>query len=348
MPKVREATHAGSWYTDSGPALKAQLSQNLAAVGPLPELGFAPPCADAKAVIAPHAGYSYSGPAAAWAYASVPVTKIKRVFLLGPSHHAYLPGVALSKFQSYATPVGDISLCLDTIAKLRATGVFSDMKSSVDEEEHSLEMHLPYIRHIFAGRPDLKLVPILVGHPSAATAQKLSEVLEEYWADEGTFFVISSDFCHWGTRFSCTPYYPNAPHPPHPVPPVRASSATANGHSTAPLELIKRFSSTTANPSVPIWASIQYMDHEGMDLLRQPAETGALERWEAYLERTKNTICGRNPITVLVNLLQHVYGGSNTGAKPDFTFVRYEQSSQCLSGKDSSVSYVSGVLRVPQ
>jgi AmmeMemoRadiSam system protein B len=75
----------------------------------------------------------------------------QRVFLLGPSHHAYLSGVALSRFDEYATPLGNLKLCHDTIAKLRATGAFSDMKASVDEAEHSLEMHLPYIRHVFAG-----------------------------------------------------------------------------------------------------------------------------------------------------------------------------------------------------
>lgn len=78
-----------------------------------------------------HAGFSYSGPTAAWAYAAIPTTKVlvpasydgnkgtnkvfrKRVFVLGPSHHAYLTGVALSKFKSYATPVGDIPLCIQS------------------------------------------------------------------------------------------------------------------------------------------------------------------------------------------------------------------------------------------
>lgn len=74
-----------------------------------------------------------------------------RVVLLGPSHHARIPGVALSRFKSYATPVGDLPLDLEAIAELKATGTFSEMSASVDEAEHSLEMHLPYIRHVFAG-----------------------------------------------------------------------------------------------------------------------------------------------------------------------------------------------------
>ncbi|AFR95390.1 hypothetical protein C343_03487 [Cryptococcus neoformans C23] len=346
MSGVREATHAGSWYTSSRSGLRNQLSQNLSAVKPISTLDYDPPVSNAKAIIAPHAGYSYSGPAAAWAYAAVPTEKIKRVFLLGPSHHAYLPGVALSKFEAYETPLGDIPLDIDTIDELRATGIFSDMKSSTDEDEHSLEMHLPYIRLIFQGRDDLKLVPILVGHPSASTSVKLSEALAKYWQDDETFFVISSDFCHWGSRFSCTPYYPNVPPLANPVPPVKSSTSVTSSTLTQPLELVKKFSSASSNPDVPIWKSIEYMDHEGMDLLRKPGEEGAVEKWHGYLDRTKNTICGRNPITVLLNLVQLVY--KDQPVKPEFTFVRYEQSSRCVTGKDSSVSYVSGVLRLPQ
>jgi AmmeMemoRadiSam system protein B len=89
----------------------------------------------------------------------------KRVFLLGPSHHAYLPGVALSRFKSYDTPLGDIPICsksesapvtctgsrpadVEAVSELKETGIFSDMSPSVDEAEHSLEMHLPYLRHV--------------------------------------------------------------------------------------------------------------------------------------------------------------------------------------------------------
>ncbi|WVW86653.1 AmmeMemoRadiSam system protein B [Kwoniella bestiolae CBS 10118] len=346
MPSsAREATHAGSWYSASETQLRQQLSTNLSKVTPIPELNYHHPVVDAKAIIAPHAGYSYSGPTAAWAYASIPVDKIKRVFLLGPSHHAYIPGVALSGFKSYETPVGDITLDLKTIDELKATGIFSTMKSSVDEDEHSLEMHLPYIRHMFRDKPDLTLVPILVGHPTADTLDELSKVLAKYWEDDETFFIISSDFCHWGTRFSCTPYYPNAPPPPYPVPPVPHETPPA---SFSPPDLIRKFTPSQSNRDTPIWKSIQYMDHEGMDLLRHPAEEGAVRRWEAYLWKTKNTICGRNPITALLYLIQHIYLDKPDSQKPEFTFVRYEQSSKCLDGGDSSVSYVSGVLRVPK
>lgn len=88
------------------------------------------------------------------------------------------------------------------IAELRRAKLFSDMKSSVDEDEHSLEMHLPYIRLMFEGRDDVKLVPLLVGHPPASQVDAISATLAPYWDDPGTFFIVSSDFCHWYVTFS--------------------------------------------------------------------------------------------------------------------------------------------------
>lgn len=69
----------------------------------------------------------------------------KRVFLLGPAHHIHLRGCSLSKLNKNETPLGDLVLCLETIKQLRATKRFTDMSQQDDEDEHSLEMHLPYI-----------------------------------------------------------------------------------------------------------------------------------------------------------------------------------------------------------
>lgn len=87
------------------------------------------------------------------------------------------------------------------------------MSPRTDEDEHSLEMHLPYIRHMFAGlvlqipdclvtdviirREDVRLVPLLVGNVSAQASSELNQVLAPYWKDDQTFWIISSDFCHW-------------------------------------------------------------------------------------------------------------------------------------------------------
>ncbi|KAJ9107058.1 hypothetical protein QFC19_002928 [Naganishia cerealis] len=286
FPDGRPASHAGSWYTASGSQLKAQLERNLAAVKPIDELDYYPPIDSCKALIGPHAGYSYSGPAAAWAYAAIPVHKIKRVFLLGPSHHHYLNKIALSKCTKYATPLGDIPIDTETLKKLKQTGLFDTMDLDIDSDEHSLEMHLPYIRLIFQDSSDLSLVPLLVGNVSENSAAEYAEVFQEYWEDDETFWVISSDFCHWGTRFNHTPYYPNPPPIVNPVPPAEGVGSAA-ASPTLPPKLINISRATPADQlETPIWQSIQYMDHEAMDILRNGGKEGTGKEFRKYLRRT--------------------------------------------------------------
>ena len=210
MPRIvrRRPTHAGSWYTDDGDALTQQLSGWIDEVRPL---SAEQRVGRVRCVIAPHAGYSYSGPCAAHAYAHLQAEArrgdVKRVFLLGPSHHYYLAGCALSQAQYYKTPVGDLEICARTYADLRATGEFDEMHMADDEAEHSMEMHAPYIAHIFKGVEDLKLVPILVGALSFENEERYGRLLAQYLEDPASVFVISSDFCHWGRRFRFTPFH---------------------------------------------------------------------------------------------------------------------------------------------
>ncbi|KAG8905430.1 hypothetical protein FRB99_008976 [Tulasnella sp. 403] len=291
-----------------------------------------------KAIIAPHAGYSYSGPAAAWAYKCIDTTGIKRVFILGPSHHVYLDGCALSMCDAYETPIGELPLDRETIAELQATNAFSEMSLSTDEDEHSIEMHLPYVRKVFEGI-DIQIVPVLVGSIPKAKEQRFGSILASFLTREDTFTVVSSDFCHWGSRFNYTFYYP-APLPlPQDVLPLRLSSTTR------------------PQADHPIYASITDLDHEGMAILRLPPETQAPakkalaathDRFTTYLGQTKNTICGRHPIGVLLGVLEELeakdkfWGGAQ--AELSLKWVRYEQSSQCKTVRDSSVSYASAYL----
>ncbi|EIW71735.1 hypothetical protein TREMEDRAFT_56524, partial [Tremella mesenterica DSM 1558] len=298
---VRRASHAGSWYDANPIQLKEELESNLSQVVPLPTLDYSPPCQDAKAIISPHAGYTYSGQAAAWAYASIPTDRYKKVFVIGPSHHQSFHGIALSPFKSYATPFGEILLCTDTIQALRETGEFTQMRSAGDEEEHSLEMQMPYLRLIFQGRDDLRLVPLIVSHPTAAQYESYASILAPYWNDPESFFVFSTDFCHWGSRFSYTNYYPQAPFPEDPVPPI-----SSPGEKPA-IPLTMR---STPGGGGQIWQSIQYMDHEGIAILRDPTSPTAVDDWNAYLNRTGNTICGRYGLSLFLHLVKKVYGSS--------------------------------------
>lgn len=88
---------------------------------------------------------------------------------------------------------------METTEKLKSTGKFQEMSIKMDEEEHSLEMHLPYIAKVMESRQGLySLVPILVGQLSSKKEEEYGVMFSEYLADSSNLFIISSDFCHWG------------------------------------------------------------------------------------------------------------------------------------------------------
>ncbi|KAF2303787.1 hypothetical protein GH714_023414 [Hevea brasiliensis] len=155
---------------------------------------------DVRGVIAPHAGYSYSGRAAAYAFGNIDPTNISRVFLLGPSHHYYTRKCAFSTATVYKTPIGDLPIDLEVIEELNATGKFELMDLRVDEAEHSMEMHLLYLVKVFEGH-QVKVVPILVGALNADNEAMDGQLLAKYVDDPSNFFSVSSDFCHWGSRY---------------------------------------------------------------------------------------------------------------------------------------------------
>lgn len=74
------------------------------------------------------------------------------------------------------------------------------MKKKDEENEHSLEMHLPYIKKLL-GNSDFKLVPVMVGNTSYKNEEYYAEIFKKYFEDENTIFIVSSDFCHWGKNF---------------------------------------------------------------------------------------------------------------------------------------------------
>ncbi|XP_075226694.1 protein MEMO1-like [Lycorma delicatula] len=196
---TRRATHAGSWYSDSNRELGKQLENWLNAA----ELTHGP----ARAIIAPHAGYQYCGACSAFAYRQISPVVVQRVFILGPSHHVRLAGCALSSATKYRTPLYDLRIDTQVYADLDATGQFERMSLDVDEDEHSIEMHLPYIAKVMEDYKDaFTIVPVLVGSLSPDREAVYGRIFARYLADSQNLFVISSDFCHWGHRFRYTYY----------------------------------------------------------------------------------------------------------------------------------------------
>jgi MEMO1 family protein len=145
-----------------------------------------------KAIIAPHAGYIYSGQTAARAYACLqPIKhKIKRIILLGPAHRVHVNGLALSSAKYFTTPLGDIEIdqaAINLIQDLPQVCV-SDI---AHEQEHSLEVHLPLLQYLL---DTFTLLPLVVGE---ANPESVAEVLDILWGGEETFIIISSDLSHY-------------------------------------------------------------------------------------------------------------------------------------------------------
>ena len=145
-----------------------------------------------KALIAPHAGYVYSGALAAKVFASLQpaANNISRVVLLGPCHRVALNGLALSGATAFSTPLGDIPIdtgAANHILKLPQVQVFDETHA----QEHSLEVQLPFLQVMLG---DFSLVPLVVGN---ATSDDVAEVLEALWGGPETLIVISSDLSHY-------------------------------------------------------------------------------------------------------------------------------------------------------
>jgi AmmeMemoRadiSam system protein B len=145
-----------------------------------------------KAIIAPHAGYIYSGPVAATVYARLTAARdtINRVVLLGPSHRVPLRGLAATRMANFATPLGNIPVDRQAIEEISALPQVSQLEQA-HAQEHSLEVQLPFLQEVLG---DFSVIPLVVGD---ATPEQVGEVLEKLWGGEETLIVISSDLSHY-------------------------------------------------------------------------------------------------------------------------------------------------------
>jgi AmmeMemoRadiSam system protein B len=145
-----------------------------------------------KAVIAPHAGYIYSGPIAGSAFAPLASrsAEIRRIVLLGPAHRVAFSGLALSSAEAFVTPLGPVVLDkpgAQLVMALPQVRILNEAHAY----EHSLEVELPFLQVILK---QFQLVPLVVGD---ATSAEVAEVVDRIWGGPETRFVISSDLSHY-------------------------------------------------------------------------------------------------------------------------------------------------------
>jgi len=187
MVAIRPAAVAGAFYPDDPAVLAAAVRQCLEGATPPRRDERAP-----KAIIAPHAGYPYSGPVAGTAYARIAPLRgrVSRVVLAGPAHRVYVRGAAVPRTSAFDTPLGRIELDREVLERLCALP-FVEASDPAHALEHSLEVHLPFLQSVLGA---FRLVPIVVGD---ASAEEMASLFEAAWGGEETLVVVSSDLSHY-------------------------------------------------------------------------------------------------------------------------------------------------------
>lgn len=183
MPTVRRPAVAGMFYPASPATLRSTVEELLREAQP--SGGPAP-----KAIIAPHAGYVYSGPIAATAFQALAGQALRRVIVLGPAHRVPVRGVALPGADAFATPLGEVvvdTAAAEAVSSLPQVTTFPEAHAP----EHSLEVELPFLQVLF---PDVQVLPLVVGD---ASGDEVAEVLDRVWGGSETAIVVSSDLSHY-------------------------------------------------------------------------------------------------------------------------------------------------------
>lgn len=183
---VRPPAVAGLFYPADPQTLSAQLHMLLAQADPHP--GAAHP----KALIVPHAGYIYSGPIAASAYAQLAPLRevIRRVVLLGPSHHQAFAGAALPGCAAFATPLGQVEIDSEAVFAIAQNPavIFDDR---AHDREHALEVQLPFLQTML---DHFRILPLTLG---MIEPESVAGLLDTLWGGPETLIVVSSDLSHY-------------------------------------------------------------------------------------------------------------------------------------------------------
>jgi AmmeMemoRadiSam system protein B/AmmeMemoRadiSam system protein A len=195
---IRPFLTSGPWYP-ADPLKLEQMLDGFLKQPPIPEK-----TGTIRGIIAPHAGYEYSGLCAAHAYRYLsPSQPIHRVFLLGASHHYGFYGACVSDFSAFATPLGQVPVDTEICRSLSRQSFFRNDNAAM-QNEHSLENQLPFLQKIL-GNANFKIVPILFGALRKNDFEKMAAIIATY-CDEKTLLVASSDLTHYGENFAYTPF----------------------------------------------------------------------------------------------------------------------------------------------
>jgi AmmeMemoRadiSam system protein B/AmmeMemoRadiSam system protein A len=194
--KIRPSAVAGAFYPADPKELTQMIDDLLAEATPPPVDG------EILAAVAPHAGYPYSGPVAAWTYAALKGHKYSRVVVIAPSHYVAFDFTSVYDGDAYTTPLGQVPVDKEfarRLAKMSSTIQLSDKghQATQDAPEHSVEVELPWLQTVLG---NFELVPIVMGNQSYESSRALGVALARMLRnDHDTLVLASSDLSHYHT-----------------------------------------------------------------------------------------------------------------------------------------------------
>jgi len=202
--KLRHPVVSGLFYPDRGDALRKEIDTYLERVDRdellrtvSEQTGLDDPSSvQPLAVIAPHAGFMFSGPLQACSYILLERFQIETVVIIGPAHQTAFHGISLSKDDAYGTPLGEKAVDVDFAKKIIGSGDLFKHFENAHLGEHAVEVQVPFIQHVL---PDAKIVPVLLGEQNMENAVSLKNAIVIAMKKTGrrTLVVASTDLSHY-------------------------------------------------------------------------------------------------------------------------------------------------------
>lgn len=197
MNVVRKSILSGTWYSGDAISLKEEI-RAYEKQCPEADMTFS----RIRGIIAPHAGYIYSGKAAVSAYRHIQSLPYENIIILAPSHSSYFNGIACSSFHCYETPFGKIEVNREYAEKLKDSHSIFTTDIRAEQQEHSAEIHLPFLQYYLK---DFRIVPLLAGHLSAGDIPNIRRSMDNILTGRD-LVIASTDFTHYGYRFGYNPF----------------------------------------------------------------------------------------------------------------------------------------------
>jgi len=188
--RIRESIIAGSWYPDNPDTLRNEIAGYLERARPHPGME------NLIGLVAPHAGYMYSGEVAAHAYRQLEGARFDRVLIVAPSHRTRFPSSTIYHLGGFRTPLGVVPLDVDLVQAFLEHPQVRGYYPQAEDQEHSLEIQLPFLQVVLG---EFKLVPIIMGNQAYEHCTELAELIEKLCRNKNVLLIASSDLSHYHT-----------------------------------------------------------------------------------------------------------------------------------------------------